>query len=278
MSVSIVTTNVLKVSRFVNHVVFGKRNLLLTNALISTLMGTAGDAIQQNYDIMSTKLEDKQENKPGQRSESEDLKDELVTSASAVTSEPKYNWTRTAHMSAAGLTTGLLCHYWYIWLDKFYGPDRVLKVVLKKVLVDQIFLSPVNLAVYFTTVGILERSKASRIKDEIIEKGMENIYVVEWMVWPPAQFVNFLWVPLKYRLLFDNVVSLGFDIYSPFVKYKTQLKAEKDGKSNSASNEVVKTTSIEESEFEAKILEDIDGKKTKKTDCEICNNNECQIS
>lgn len=222
MSFSIVSTKVIRVSKFVNHVVFGKKNLLLTNALISTLMGTAGDAIQQNYDIMSTKIE--------RRKSDQGSDDGKVTSESSSrnTSEPKYNWTRAGHMSAAGLTTGVLCHYWYIWLDKFYGPDRFLKVVFKKVLVDQILLSPVNLAVYFTTVGLLERSKASKIKDEIIEKGMENIYVVEWFIWPPAQFINFLWIPLKYRLLFDNIISLGFDIYSPYVKYKTQLRTEKE--------------------------------------------------
>lgn len=55
---------------------------------------------------------------------------------------------------------------------------------------------------------------------------MENIYVVEWLIWPPMQLINFALLPLRYRILFDNVVSLGFDIYSPYVKYKTELSCE----------------------------------------------------
>ena len=65
--------------------VFNRQNLLLTNCLISTLMGTVGDCVQQNYDILSSKLAD---DKDGER--------------------PKFNYVRSAHMSAAGLTTGRL--------------------------------------------------------------------------------------------------------------------------------------------------------------------------
>ena len=80
--------------------------------------------------------------------------------------------------------------------------------------------------VYFTTVGICEQSHWRHVKNELVEKGMENIYVAEWLIWPPMQLINFALLPLRYRILFDNVISLGFDIYSPYVKYKTELKCE----------------------------------------------------
>lgn len=68
----------------VHRGVFSRQNLLLTNALISTLMGTVGDAVQQNYDILSTKL-----------------------AADQAGEQSKFNYVRSAHMSAAGLTTGM---------------------------------------------------------------------------------------------------------------------------------------------------------------------------
>jgi protein Mpv17 len=213
MAVASVGNNFLRVGKFVNGVMFGKGNLLLTNSLISTGMGALGDFIQQHYDIATESAMCKK---------SEGVK----------TKEPvKYDWIRTGHMSAAGFTTGLVTHYWYILLDKKLGNVRRLGLVTKKVLLDQIFFSPVNLAVYFSTVGVCERSSIKRVFQEIKEKGMENIYVVEWMIWPPAQYFNFLVLPLRYRILFDNVISLGFDIYSPYVKYKTELKSEKEKKS-----------------------------------------------
>lgn len=85
---------------------------------------------------------------------------------------------------------------------------------------------------YFTTLGICERSGWRQVKEELMEKGFENIYVAEWIIWPPLQLINFALLPLRYRILFDNVVSLGFDIYCPYVKYKTALKSEKDNNNN----------------------------------------------
>lgn len=189
-----------RIGHFIHSRLFGRSNLLLTNSLISALMGTVGDAIQQNYDILT------EEKKPG--------------------FDHKFNLQRSAHMTAAGFTTGLVSHYWYIYLDKFLGTRKSLYLITKKVLLDQIVFSPVNLLVYFSTLGLCERSGISRVKEELFEKGFEQIYVVEWIVWPPMQFFNFYVLPLRYRILFDNIISLGFDIYSPYVKYKTKLKSE----------------------------------------------------
>ena len=119
-----------------------------------------------------------------------------------------------------------MTHYWYIYLDKFMGRGRTQKLVLKKVLVDQIVFSPVNLICYFATVGLLERRTLKYIYEEFKQKGMQNIYLVEWGIWPAAQWVNFYLLPMRYRILFDNVISFFFDIYSPYIKYKTELKEE----------------------------------------------------
>ena len=164
-------------------------------------MGTIGDAIQQNYDLLTEEKSDTEADK-------------------------KFNIKRSAHMTAAGFTTGLVSHYWYIYLDRFLGTRKTFFLITKKVLLDQIVFSPVNLLVYFSTLGICERSGTLRIKEELVEKGFEQIYIVEWIVWPPMQYFNFYVLPLRYRILFDNIISLGFDIYSPYVKYKTKLKSE----------------------------------------------------
>lgn len=168
------------------------KHLLLTNATFSTAMGIAGDLVQQHYEILTDQ-------------------------------EVQWQRTRTAHMAAAGLSTGVLSHYWYILVDVFI-PGSSLKCVIKKVLYDQILFSPVNLTVYFGTVAVLEGSM-KHLKEELLEKG-SKIYTAEWLIWPPAQFINFYLLPLKYRVFFDNFISFGFDIYSPYVKYK--LKSEKE--------------------------------------------------
>lgn len=211
MSISLIHSFASKSFKYVNQVVFGRGNLLLTNCVISTAMGCLGDSIQQQYDIVVN----------------QNSTDQTCTKSDKLNN---FNWTRNLHMSAAGLTTGLISHYWYILLDARLGTMRSFTVVTKKVLLDQIIFSPINWIVYFSTVGLCEYSTVKKVTDEIIEKGMQQIYVAEWFIWPPAQYFNFYLLPLRYRILFDNFISLGFDIYSPYVKYKTELKSERNVK------------------------------------------------
>ena len=49
--------------------------------------------------------------------------------------------------------------------------------------------------------------------EEIKHKGLV-LYIVEMAVWPPVQIVNFYFLPTRYRVLYDNVVSLFFDMFS----------------------------------------------------------------
>lgn len=137
-----------------------------------------------------------------------------------------YSSKRGFQQALAGLSTGLSSHFWYIWLDRWMGTNRSLRIVLKKVFLDQVIMSPVNLVIYFGTLSLLEMSSFKKFREELVEKGMQNIFVVECVVWPPAQYFSFAVLPLKYRILWDNVISFGFDIYNPYVKYQLKLKSE----------------------------------------------------
>lgn len=201
-------------SRFVHQVLFGRRHLLLTNLTISAGMGALGDSVVQSYERLLAP-EDTEKGHSGPEVEGPAATEEDPRS------EPKsYQLTRTLHMTAAGLSTGFTTHYWYLGLERLLGSRRTATVLLRKILLDQVLFSPLNLLVYFGTLGLCERSTWATIRGELLEKGLGDIYLVEWAVWPPAQLINFALLPLRYRILFDNVVSFGFDVYSPYVKYE----------------------------------------------------------
>jgi len=120
--------NVVAKSRSTGKVLFGKY-LLVTNVCISTGLSAVGDTLQQQYDIMT----------------GED-------------SNKKWDSTRTYNMSVSGATIGVVCHYWYHYLDSKF-PGRTLRIVLKKLLVDQLFFSPFLIVIFFGTVGLLEHSR-----------------------------------------------------------------------------------------------------------------------
>jgi len=102
----------LLLNRFINSTFISKmrsgtsymfrKHLLLTNIGISASIGSVGDCIEQNYE--KYKAPDR-----------------------------KYDVRRTLNMSAAGVTTGAVCHYWYIWLDR-YMPGRTFRIAMKKVI------------------------------------------------------------------------------------------------------------------------------------------------
>lgn len=120
-------------------------------------------------------------------------------------------------MAISGVTVGVVCHYWYKFLDGRM-PGRTLPIVLKKVVVDQLVCSPLYLGVFFLTLGLLEDTSWEDLKKEMKDKA-HKLYLAEWIIWPPAQIFNFYCLPTRFRVLYDCTISLGYDIYTSQVKH-----------------------------------------------------------
>uniref|UniRef100_A0A1B6DKT7 Mpv17-like protein 2 n=1 Tax=Clastoptera arizonana TaxID=38151 RepID=A0A1B6DKT7_9HEMI len=182
-----------KKCRNVGNIMFNKY-LFFTNVGISISLSGVGDIIEQHYEILT---------------------------------KDKDSWdkSRTHHMSISGMTVGVLCHNWYKLLDKAL-PGNSLNIVLKKVVIDQVICSPLCITIFFFTLGYLEKSSLNTIQSEIINKG-KRLYIAEWIVWPPAQIVNFYFLPTRFRVLYDNTISLGYDIYTSYVKHDKPTEPEK---------------------------------------------------
>lgn len=58
--------------------------------------------------------------------------------------------------------------------------------------------SPVCIAACLVVAGSLEAKSASSLTSETLQLG-GRLYLAEWLIWPPAQFINFYYLPTKYR-------------------------------------------------------------------------------
>ena len=202
--------------------IFG-RHLFLTNTGISFGLSGIGDLLEQ-------KMESNQKQK----------------------NKFNINWTRTLHMSTSfGLTSGVMCHFWYNYLDRTL-PGRGIKVVVQKIAWDQVcpclpssnnnnwcqylqvFFSPLCIAACLVVAGKMENKSNSSLVSQTVQLG-GRLYLAEWVIWPPAQFINceyqeplreilietftVYFLPTKYRVLYDNLVSLVYDTYTSHVKH-----------------------------------------------------------
>ncbi|CAH1778744.1 unnamed protein product [Owenia fusiformis] len=165
---------------------FSDRYLLYTNTGITVFLSGTGDFLVQHYDIVQGR---------------QDYWDPL----------------RTLRLATSGVFIGPMCHYWYRFLDRVI-PGRTIKAVSKKIFWDQLIFSPVNISTFFIVVGIIEGQSLKSLYQELKCKG-PTLFKAELMIWPPAQLMNFAVVPLRFRVLFDNTVSLGFDWYYSHVKH-----------------------------------------------------------
>lgn len=175
-----------RLNKYINNG-FSEKYLLYTNVGLSLSLSGLGDILGQYYEILSDDLD-------------------------------CWDASRTRKMSIFGMSIGVFCHYWYNFLDRKL-PGYTIRTVSKKILIDQMICSPVCVSMLFFTTSILEGISKEEALEEFKKKAW-ILYAAEWTVWPPAQFINFYFLPTRYRVLYDNTISLGYDVFTSHVKHK----------------------------------------------------------
>jgi len=128
-----------------------------------------------------------------------------------VADEPlRYDMTRMARMAAFGLVVvGPLCHTWYIALEALV-PRADLVGAVSKMVIDQSIMAPISTVMFFGSMGLMEGKSTAATVGVIKDKTWSTL-LVNWQIWPIAQVINMYFVPVTLRVLFLNVVGLGYN-------------------------------------------------------------------
>ncbi|XP_056271107.1 mpv17-like protein 2 [Pseudoliparis swirei] len=127
------------------------------------------------------------------------------------------DWMRTGRMVVVGCSCGPLLTYWYVWLDGLFV-GNAMRTVGKKVAMDQLFASPFMGMWYFVGLGLLEGNSVSDGWKEFTHK-FWDLYKVDCCLWPPAQTINFYFLPPRFRVVYINVITVAWDTYLAHLKH-----------------------------------------------------------
>eukprot|EP00527_Entomoneis_sp_CCMP2396_P003140 CAMPEP_0198140948 /NCGR_PEP_ID=MMETSP1443-20131203/4028_1 /TAXON_ID=186043 /ORGANISM="Entomoneis sp., Strain CCMP2396" /LENGTH=118 /DNA_ID=CAMNT_0043803531 /DNA_START=445 /DNA_END=801 /DNA_ORIENTATION=+ len=101
---------------------------------------------------------------------------------------------------------------------------------MKRVLLDQFLFNPAFMALRLTFLWSLESVGGGGSGTTLLENpsslvlqlvGMfPRIMPPTWALWIPALFINFSYLPLKYQLLYTNMVSLVWNVIFSYAEAK----------------------------------------------------------
>lgn len=100
---------------------------------------------------------------------------------------------------------------WLLFLERRFPLKYKVKwlQLTKLLLLDQLVFVPLSLLLFFITMAYFE---GVNIVEKLKSK-YQNALIQSLKVWPLAQIINFLFVPLRFRMPFLSVISVAWNAY-----------------------------------------------------------------
>jgi protein Mpv17 len=133
---------------------------------------------------------------------------------------------RSLWMALWGFTvSGLMCSYWLTWLASIFPAEGMgIGRALMKVSVNQVVMSPSLNVLFFSYTTYTRRDVSSvmpraeflkmKIKQDLVPTIKRSC-----LYWGSLQFLNFMYIPAQYTLLYTNVCFLLWTVYLSLVGF-----------------------------------------------------------
>jgi protein Mpv17 len=82
-----------------------------------------------------------------------------------------------------------------------------------RVACDQGIFAPIMIGVFLSSMATLEGTSPQ----EKLDRNYRTALTSNYYIWPAVQAVNFTFIPPPHRLLFVNVISVGWNCYLSFL-------------------------------------------------------------
>ncbi|KAJ4776268.1 Peroxisomal membrane protein PMP22 [Rhynchospora pubera] len=121
--------------------------------------------------------------------------------------------TRLLAMFLTGaLYMGPFDHFLHKLLDRLFQGKKK-ETIAKKVFVQEFIISPMNTALFLAFYGkVVEGKSFSQVKDKV-KTNLPSIQFASWRFWPFVAWFNYQFVPIKLRVLFMNIIGVGWGVF-----------------------------------------------------------------
>ncbi|KYK54624.1 integral membrane protein, Mpv17/PMP22 family [Drechmeria coniospora] len=126
----------------------------------------------------------------------------------------RHDLTRTGRMALyGGCVFGPIATTWFGFLSRRVRLGNPHLQTLARVGCDQTLFAPVMIGAFLSSMATMEGASPK----ERLDKAWWPALKANWMVWPFVQFINFTFMPLHHRLLFANIIAIGWNSYLSWV-------------------------------------------------------------
>ncbi|KAH9982234.1 hypothetical protein BGW80DRAFT_1262347 [Lactifluus volemus] len=132
---------------------------------------------------------------------------------------PHYDFPRTFRFFCFGAGISPIMGRWNRYLEHKFplrsqaGKSTVSFTALsKRVVADQLVMAPIGLSIFLSSMAVMEGRDAQHIRARFNDIYFQAL-LANWKVWPTAQFINFRFMPLPYRVPFQQMCGVFWTLY-----------------------------------------------------------------
>ncbi|KAL1915806.1 uncharacterized protein VTP21DRAFT_6194 [Calcarisporiella thermophila] len=141
-----------------------------------------------------------------------------------------YDVARTGRFALFGFGIAPILGKWYEFLEKRFPLGKaVAGATLRRVCADQILWAPVGLALFFTYMPLAEGKGFVGVRERFADAYLPGLQA-NYTVWPLVQFINFRFMPLRYRVPFVSGVSVFWNAYLSWLNNKARVSEKADAR------------------------------------------------
>jgi Mpv17 / PMP22 family len=202
----------------------------MTKMVSSGLIAASGDALCQLWfpttSVAAAAGDDEADASTGVQELGESERP-LVRAADEL-SLPPWDWMRTGRFGILGtFLVAPTVHVWYNhlhrWTSNLSISSSPWRLLASRVAIDQLLFAPAFTVVWLVALRMLEQGY-HQIEWESLRASVPDIVVANWALWVPAQLVNFAVVPLKFQVLYSNVVALAWNVYLSYTTSTSSIR------------------------------------------------------